>query len=174
MPQMCIRDRLRLRTRLLDDHKTKSTAAVGFVSGCDTLGCYVIVARRENPDQTTTLAVVCLHVSGEVRSGYVLTGQSSARAQSLCQEVASESGTRFIEAPIAKLMPLVENAAEKTLLGGRQAVSYTHLPGFRAFRTANRPRRDRRCERTAAAYQSRARWRTDGQSRCRCARSHAR
>ena len=111
---------LRLRTRLLDDHKTKATEAVGFVSGCDTLGCYVIVARRENPDKTTTLAVVCLHVSGEVRSGYVLTGQSSERARSLCQEVASESGTRFIEAPIAKLMPLVENAAEKTLLGGRQ------------------------------------------------------
>lgn len=110
---------LRLRTRLLDHPVGKSLSATGYVSGCDTLGCFVVVARRNNPDQTTTLAVLCLHVSGEVRSGYVLTGQTDERARSLCEEVASESGTRFIEAPIAKLMPLIEGAAERTLINGR-------------------------------------------------------
>lgn len=110
---------LRLRTRLLDHPAEKSVSATGYVSGCDTLGCFVVVARRNNPDKTTTLAVLCLHVSGEVRSGYVLTGQTEERATSLCEEVASESGTRFIEAPIAKLMPLIEGAAERTLMNGR-------------------------------------------------------
>jgi len=110
---------LRLRTRLLDEKKLKASDAGGFVSGCDTLGCFVIVARRQNPDQTTTLAVLCLHVSGEVRSGYVLTGQAPERAASLCAEVASESGTRFIETPLPRLIPLVEQAAQNTLKSGR-------------------------------------------------------
>lgn len=110
---------LRLRTRLLDRPAEKSASATGYLSGCDTLGCFVVLARRNNPDKTTTLAVLCLHVSGEVRSGYVLTGQTDERAKSLCEEVASESGTRFIEAPIAKLMPLIEGAAERTLMNGR-------------------------------------------------------
>ncbi len=110
---------LRLRTRLLDGKKPESVGAQGYLSGCDTLGCFVIVARRDNPDRTTTLAVLCLHVSGELRSGYVLTGQSPERATLLCQEVAKESGTRFVEAPLGRLLPLVENAAEKTLQSGR-------------------------------------------------------
>ena len=79
----------------------------------------MIVARRDNPDASTTLAVLCLHVSGELRSGYVLTGQSPERAARLCEEVAQESGTRFVAAPIGRLLPLVEHAAEKTLQNGR-------------------------------------------------------
>ena len=110
---------LRLRTRILDGQKPSPADAQGYLSGCDTLGCFVIVARRDNPDASTTLAVLCLHVSGELRSGYVLTGQSPERAARLCEEVAQESGTRFVAAPIGRLLPLVEHAAEKTLQNGR-------------------------------------------------------
>ncbi|MBL9044417.1 MAG: hypothetical protein JNM83_22590 [Myxococcales bacterium] len=110
---------LRLRTRLLDEPKPKPSEAVGFLSGCDTLGCFVVVAQRQNPDGTATLAVLCLHVSGEVRSGYVLTGQPPDRAKQLCTEIATESGTRFIETKLGRLTTLLGQAAQKTLKSGR-------------------------------------------------------
>jgi hypothetical protein len=110
---------LRLRTRLLDEPKPTPSEAVGFLSGCDTLGCFVVVARRQNPDGTTTLAVLCLHVSGEIRSGYVLTGQPPDRAQQLVEEIAAESGTRFIETKLGRLTTLLSQAAQNTLKSGR-------------------------------------------------------
>ena len=102
-----------LRTRHSIIRQEKSVSATGYVSGCDTPGCFVAVARakqsRQDDDAGGAVSVCQRRGSIRLRAA----GQTEERATNLCEEVASESGTRFIEAPIAKLMPLIEGAAER-------------------------------------------------------------
>jgi hypothetical protein len=111
---------LRLRTRLLEGKRPAPGKAHGYLSSCDANGCYVMVARRDNPDGTSTIGVLCSHVQGELRGGYVTYGQPASRCDEICAAAARESHTRFVPVPVGKLFPNIAFATETTLAADRR------------------------------------------------------
>lgn len=104
---------MRLRTRSLDGHIRPLGESAAHISSCDGQGAYFVLGDRKNPDGTHTLALLCIRAAGEIRDGYILSGQPPEQVDALLNRFSVDAGTRFVKVSVEAAAPLVFSAVKQ-------------------------------------------------------------
>lgn len=123
---------LRLRTRILEGRTRALGKTRAYISSCDGQSAFFVLGERENPDATHTLALLCIRAAGDVRDGYVATRQPQSQVRTLLGRFTTDAGTEFVEVPLGRAAPLIEQAIARTLAEGRK-LPEDALPALRFF-----------------------------------------
>ena len=123
---------LRLHTRALEGRQQSLGSCFAHISSCDGQGAYFVLGYRQNPDQRTTLAMMCVRAAGDIRDGYVVPCQPKQQIDALLKKFTQEAGTLFVRVPLAQASGLIAGAVQRTLAQGL-AVPIDAIPALRFF-----------------------------------------
>lgn len=105
---------LRLRTRALEGRSTAAGAGRAYISSCDGQGAYFLIGCRRNPDQSATLAMLCIRAAGDIRDGYVVPRQTPEQVEGILARITRDAHAEFAELTLARAAPIVLSAVDRT------------------------------------------------------------
>lgn len=105
---------LRMNTRAIEPTAAHAApTGQGYLSSCDQHGDFVVLGCYENPDESTTVADICVRAGGELRGGFVLLRQSRDDIRNLLAELGAGTGG-FAPISLAEVARIVDDARVRT------------------------------------------------------------
>jgi len=110
---------LRLRTRAIDPGQAPAApAGRAFVTSADGQGTFILVACFDNPDETATVADLCIRAGGDLRDGLVLAHVLPEEAQGFVDELARRSKLALAPLSLGEAAALSLAAVDRTRVAG--------------------------------------------------------
>ncbi|MDJ0762421.1 MAG: hypothetical protein QNJ97_05475 [Myxococcota bacterium] len=106
---------LKLGSRRIDPECAQSVQqGHALVSNCDGQGDFVLLGVFENPDDTSTVADICIRAHGGLRDGVVYPRRSSREVAALAEEIQQQLGCFFVNISLREAAQLVSRVTAST------------------------------------------------------------
>lgn len=91
-----------------------------FVTACDGLGTFVLLAAFERPDGTLTLADLAIRAGGDIRDGFLVPFSDESRMYGLLQRLEYETGCSAVPTTLSEAAQIALDARARTEQGQKE------------------------------------------------------
>jgi len=143
---------LSIRTRAIDPQNTfERPQGFSYLGTCDGQGAYFLIGCFKNPDNSLTIADLCIRCAADIRDGFVLPRSSDEDVEQIVGEIRKELGTGFVRISMDEAAMIVRDAVDRTRRCGL-TVPENAQPAVAKFEAARNPQYEEppACEAPAA------------------------
>jgi hypothetical protein len=116
---------LRLKSRRIDPDRRDEVPGYAMVGNCDGQGDFAILGMFENPDETTTVAELCLRAGADIRSAVTYTRCTAGEVDALVEEAERQLCCSLVKVELCEAAALLEDCLRNTVDQGREILEET-------------------------------------------------